>query len=116
MVDRAGGARFGALGALHGLDVFIALLSKGCCARSRQRCAINPKNLSVGLAFSDGNHRKTSWDTPVAHRCTDSYVECTGADPETGVFPMMKRRFHAFSEDFPSENLGGPGSALVHST
>ena len=58
-----------------------SLLSKGCCARSRQRCAINPKNLSVDLAFSDDDHRKTSRDTPVAHRCTDSYVECTGADP-----------------------------------
>ena len=29
MVDRAGGARFGALSALHGFDVFIALISKG---------------------------------------------------------------------------------------
>ena len=51
------------------------------CARSRQRCAINPKNLSVDLAFSEDDLRKTSRDTPVAHRCTDSYVECTRADP-----------------------------------
>ena len=35
---------------------------------------------------------------------------------ETGFFPKMKRRFHAFSEDFPSENVGGPGSSPVHST
>ena len=33
MIDRAGGARFGALSALHGFDVFIALISKGGVGR-----------------------------------------------------------------------------------
>ena len=82
MVDRAGGARFGALSApswfrcLH------------CCSDFERRrrtheagTLVNPKNLSVGLAFSDDDHRKTSRDTPGAHRCTDSYVERTREDP-----------------------------------
>jgi len=90
MVDRAGGARFGALSALHGFDVFIALISKGGVARSRQRCTINPKNLSVGLAFSEDDLRKNGWDTRGAHRCTDSYVECTGEDPGPPTFSEGK--------------------------
>ena len=58
--------------------------------REAAEMAINPKNLSVDLAFSDGNHRKTSRDTPVAHRCTDSYVECTGEDPGARRFSEEK--------------------------
>ena len=81
MIDRAGEARFGALSALHGFDVFIALISKGGVARTKQAHLVNPKNLSVGLAFSDDDHRKTSRDTPGAHRCTDSYVGRTREDP-----------------------------------
>ena len=59
-------------------------------ARSRQRCSINPKNLSVGLAFSEDDLRKNGWDTRGAHRCTDSYVECTGEDPGPPTFSEGK--------------------------
>ena len=50
----------------------------------------NPKNLSVDLAFSEDDLRKNGWDTRVAHRCTDSYVECTRADPGARRFSEGK--------------------------
>ena len=90
MVDRAGGARFGALSALHGFDVFIAALIFRKEASRTHEAGINPKNLSVGLAFSEDDLRKNGWDTRGAHRCTDSYVECTGEDPGPPTFSEEK--------------------------
>ena len=52
MVDRAGGARFGALSALHGFDVFIAaLISKGGVARTKQAYLGKPEKSLSGPCF-----------------------------------------------------------------
>ena len=55
-------------------------LERLLCAKQAEMRHKPEKSLS-GPSFSDGNHRKTSRDTPVAHRCTDSYVERTREDP-----------------------------------
>ena len=64
-------------------------LERLLCAKQAE-IAINPKNLSVDLAFSEDDLRKNGWDTRVAHRCTDSYVECTRADPGARRFSEGK--------------------------
>jgi len=51
MVDRGSGARFGALGALRGFDVFIALISKKAVREQQAEMRHKPEKSLSGPCF-----------------------------------------------------------------